>query len=111
MWTETSRRTRRMLTNSDIEQYKQLQKETAEANVEKQTMKAEIQVLRKQGIEKLKKYGFENFSDIPKLQAKLKELEEQVLKERDAMKDYCAYIAEKKMEKLTLFNKEEIDDM
>ena len=44
----------------------------------------------------------------PKLKAKLEELEKQVLKERDEMKDYCAYIADKKMEKMTLFTKEDI---
>ena len=97
-----------MLRNSDIEQHKQLQKEVADANPEKQTMLAEIKVLKKQGLDKLKKYGYESFSDIPKLKAKLEELEKQVLKERDEMRDYCAYIADKKMEKMTLFTKEEI---
>lgn len=97
-----------MLDNNDIEQYKILQKETADANTEKQQMLAEIKILKKQGLERLKKYGFESFSDIPKLKAKLDALEAQILKEKDEMKDYCAYIADKKMEKMTLFNKEEI---
>ena len=97
-----------MLDNKDIEQYKELQKEVQEANTEKQQMLAEIKVLKKQGLEKLAKYGFDSFSDIPKLKTKLDNLEKQVLKERDEMKEYCAYIAEKKMEKLTLFNKEDI---
>ena len=97
-----------MLDTKDIEQYKELQKETAEANTEKQQMLAEIKVLRKQGLEKLAKYGYDSFSDIPKLKAKLEDLEKQVLKERDEMKEYCAYIADKKMEKMDLFTKEEI---
>lgn len=97
-----------MLSNTDIEQYKELQKEVADANTEKQTMLAEIKVLKNQGLEKLKKYGYESFSDIPKLKAKLEEMEKQIIKERDEMKDYCTYIAEKKMEKVTMFNKEEI---
>ena len=97
-----------MLSNSDIEQYKQLQKEVADANTEKQTMLAEIKVLKKQGLDKLKKYGYESFSDIPELEAKLEELEKQVIKEGDGIRDYCAYIADKKMEKMTLFTKEEI---
>lgn len=97
-----------MLSNIDIEQYKELQKEVADANTEKQTMLAEIKVLKNQGLEKLKKYGYESFSDIPKLKAKLEEMEKQIIKERDEMKDYCTYIAEKKMEKVTMFNKEEI---
>lgn len=97
-----------MLDNKDIEQYKELQREVQEANTEKQQMLAEIKVLKKQGLEKLAKYGFDSFSDIPKLKTKLDNLEKQVLKERDEMKEYCAYIAEKKMEKLTLFNKEDI---
>lgn len=92
-----------MLSNEDIEQYKQYQKEVQDANIEKQTMKAEIQVLRNQGLEKLEKWGLKSFSDIPKLKEKLDALEAQVLKERDEMKDYCAYIADKKMEKMTLF--------
>ena len=85
-----------------------MQKETAEANTEKQQMLAEIKVLRKQGLEKLAKYGYDSFSDIPKLKAKLEDLEKQVLKERDEMKEYCAYIADKKMEKMDLFTKEDI---
>ena len=67
-----------MLDTKDIEQYKELQKETAEANTEKQQMLAEIKVLRKQGLEKLAKYGYDSFSDIPKLKAKLEDLEKQV---------------------------------
>ena len=97
-----------MLDTKDIEQYKELQKETAEANTEKQQMLAEIKVLRKQGLEKLAKYGYDSFSDIPKLKAKLEDLEKQVLKERDEMKEYCAYIADKKMEKMDMFTKEDI---
>ena len=97
-----------MLDEATIQQYKDLQEETKEANAEKQQMLAEIKVLKKQGLDKLKKYGFDSFSDIPKLKAKLEELEKQVLKERDEMKDYCAYIADKKMEKMTLFTKEDI---
>lgn len=97
-----------MLDSKDIEQYKELQKEVQEANTEKQQILAEIKVLKKQGLEKLAKYGFDSFSDIPKLKAKLESLEKQVLKERDEMKEYCAYIADKKMEKMTLFNKEDL---
>lgn len=97
-----------MLDTKDIEQYKELQKETAEANTEKQQMLAEIKVLRKQGLEKLAKYGYDSFSDIPKLKTKLEDLGKQVLKERDEMKEYCAYIADKKMEKMDLFTKEDI---
>ena len=93
-----------MLSNEDIENYKQLQKEVADANIEKQTMKAEIQVLRNQGIEKLQKWGLKSFSDIPKLKEKLASLEAQVIKEKKEMQEYCAYIADKKMEKMTLFN-------
>ena len=53
-----------MLSNADINEYKELQKETADANTEKQQMLAEIKVLKKQGLEKLGKYGFDSFSDI-----------------------------------------------
>ena len=97
-----------MLDTKDIEQYKELHIEIAEGNTETQQMLAEIKVLRKQGLEKLAKYGYDSFSDIPKLKAKLEDLEKQVLKERDEMKEYCAYIADKKMEKMDLFTKEDI---
>lgn len=97
-----------MLSNADINEYKELQKETADANTEKQQMLAEIKVLKKQGLEKLGKYGFDSFSDIPKLKEKLEALEKQVLKEKEEMKEYCSYIADKKMEKMTLFNKEDL---
>ena len=97
-----------MLDEATIQQYKDLQEETTEANAEKQQMLAEIKVLKKQGLEKLKKYGFESFSDIPKLKEKAQALEAQVLKERDAMREYCEYIADKKLEKMSLFNKEEL---
>ena len=109
MWTRVSIRMEKMMLDSkDIEQYKILQKETADANTEKQQMLAEIKILKKQGLERLKKYGFESFSDIPKLKAKLETLESQILKEKDEMRNYCAYIADKKMEKMTLFNQGEL---
>ena len=72
-----------MLTNADIEQYRELKKQTDEANVEKQTMKAEIQVISNQGLERLKKYGLESYSDIPKLQEMMNELEAKVVAEKE----------------------------
>lgn len=97
-----------MLEQKDIEQYKALQKQTAEATAEKQQMLAEIKVLKNQGLEKLKKYGYSSFSDIPKLKAQLSELEEKVIAEKEAMQEYCSYIASKKAEKMELFNTSEL---
>lgn len=94
-----------MLTNADIEQYRELKKQTDEANVEKQTMKAEIQVISNQGLERLKKYGLESYSDIPKLQEMMNELEAKVVAEKEKMMEYCTYMANKKLEKATIFNK------
>ena len=49
-----------MLSNEEIAEYKRLKKDVDEANVEKQTMKAEIKVFVQQGKEKLAKYGLES---------------------------------------------------
>jgi hypothetical protein len=95
-----------MLSNEEIEAYKQLQKQTQEANVDKQTLKTEIKVISEQGLEKLQKYGFESYKDIPKLQAHIEKLEAKVREEAEQMRQYCTYMAEKKMEKLTIFNKD-----
>ena len=65
-----------MLSNEEIAEYKQLKKDVDEANVEKQTMKAEIKVFVQQGKEKLAKYGLESYSDIPKLKEMLDDLRE-----------------------------------
>lgn len=95
-----------MLSNEEITEYKRLKKDVDEANLEKQTMKAEIKVFVQQGKEKLAKYGFDSYSDIPKLKEMLDDLEEKVRKERDEMVSYCAYMADKKAEKITLFTGE-----
>ena len=92
-----------MLSNEEIAEYKQLKKDVDEANVEKQTMKAEIKVFVQQGKEKLAKYGFESYSDIPKLKEMLDELEDKVRTEKQEMLDFCAYMADKKAEKISLF--------
>lgn len=92
-----------MLSNEEIAEYKRLKKDVDDANVEKQTMKAEIKVFVQQGKEKLAKYGFESYSDIPKLKELLDDLEDKVRKEKDEMVEFCSYMANKKAEKMTLF--------
>ena len=92
-----------MLSNEEIAEYKRLKKDVDEANVEKQTMKAEIKVFVQQGKEKLAKYGLESYSELPKLKEKLEALEAQVRKEKDEMIECCTYMANKKAEKMTLF--------
>ena len=67
-----------MLSNEEIAEYKRLKKDVDEANVEKQTMKAEIKVFVQQGKEKLAKYGLESYSELPKLKEKLEKLEEEL---------------------------------
>ena len=68
-----------MLSNEEIAEYKRLKKDVDEANVEKQTMKAEIKVFVQQGKEKLAKYGLESYSELPKLKEKLEGLEGTVM--------------------------------
>lgn len=92
-----------MLSNEEIAEYKRLKKDVDDANVEKQTMKAEIKVFVQQGKEKLAKYGLESYSELPKLKEMLDKLEAKVRKEREEMIEYCSYIANKKAEKMTLF--------
>ena len=95
-----------MLSNEEIAEYKQLKKDVDEANVEKQTMKAEIKVFVQQGKEKLDKYGLESYSDIPKLKEMLHDLENKVRSEKEEMINFCTYMANKKAEKMTLFTGE-----
>ena len=94
---------KKMLSNEEIAEYKRLKKDVDEANVEKQTMKAEIKVFVQQGKEKLAKYGLESYSELPKLKEKLEALEAKVRKEKEEMIEYCSYMANKKAEKMTLF--------
>lgn len=95
-----------MLSSDDINTYRTLQKETEDANIERRTIKAEVQVYVQQGKEKLEKYGYTSFSDIPKLKKQLLELEKKVLEEKEQMIKYCTYMAEKKQEKAQIFAKE-----
>lgn len=95
-----------MLSNEEIAEYKRLKKDVDEANVEKQTMKAEIKVFVQQGKEKLAKYGLESYSDIPKLKEMLDDLESKVRSEMEEMVNFCTYMANKKAEKMTLFTGE-----
>lgn len=95
-----------MLTNADIERYKELQKQVQEANAEKQTLKAEIKVFHEQGLEKLAKYGFTSYQDLPKFKEKIDQLELKVREEMAQMEEYCKYMADKKIEKISIFSKE-----
>lgn len=95
-----------MLSNDDINNYRELQEEVKEANAERQALKAEIQVYVKQGKERLAKYGLSSFQDIPKLKKMLDEMEKKVLQEREDMIKYCTYMADKKQEKAQIFSKE-----
>lgn len=95
-----------MLSNEDITAYRELQKEVQDANVERKTLQAEVQVYIRQGKEKLAKYGYTSFSDIPKLKKKLEDMEAKVLEEKEQMMKYCTYMAEKKQEKAQIFSRE-----
>lgn len=95
-----------MLTNADIEKYKDLQKQVAEANADKQTMRAEIKVFHEQGLEKLAKYGFSSYQDIGKFKEKIDQIELKVREEMKQMEEYCKYMADKKLEKMAIFSKE-----
>lgn len=106
MWTRVKSGGSNMLSKEDINNYRELQKEVNDANVERQTLKAEIQVYVSQGKEKLAKYGFSSFQDIPKLKKMLEELEGKVLQEKEDMLKYCTYMADKKQEKAQIFSRE-----
>jgi predicted transcriptional regulator len=95
-----------MLNNDEIERYKQLQKQVNEANTEKQAMKAEIKVFNEQGLQKLQKYGYSSYQDVPKLAEQIAKTEQKVREEISEMEAYCTYIADKKIEKMSIFNKD-----
>lgn len=95
-----------MLSNADIERYKDLQKQTQEANNEKRTMQAEIKVYSERGMELLAKYGYESYKDLPKLKERIEKMEKEIVSETQQMEDFCRHMADKKLEKMTIFNKD-----
>ena len=92
------------LTDSEISEYRTLQKQTEIENKERTAMKTELKVLAQQGLDKLQKYGFSKYSDIPEFEKMVDEVATKVRSELKEMQDFCSFMAQKKVEKLDILN-------
>lgn len=89
-----------MLTETEINEYKKTLEKGQKAQQELNAIEAEINVHKKQCIEKLKSYNCSSFKDIDtKLLPKLEELETQIREHSKEVEDYIKYVNEKKEEK------------
>lgn len=92
------------LSDAEISEYRTLQKQTDLENKERTAMKTEMKVLAQQGLEKLQKYGFSKYSDIPEFEKMVGEVATRVRTELKEMQEFCSFMAQKKVEKLDILN-------
>lgn len=88
-----------MLNTQELEEYKELVERANKAKATMQDMQTEINLHKSQCIAILKEYGYTNFSDLPKMEAKIAELEKTIKEEKDSMISYIQYVDEKKQQK------------
>lgn len=89
-----------MLTEEEINNYKQLIEKGKKAEQELNSIEAEINVRKEQCIEKLKAHGCKKFSDIDTvLLPRLQEIEEKIKNHSTEIEEYIKYVNEKKEEK------------
>lgn len=89
-----------MLTEEEINEYKRTLEKGQKAQQELNAIEAEINVCKKQCIEKLKSYGCSSFKDIDtKLLPQLEELETKIKNHSQEVEEYIKYVNEKKEEK------------
>ena len=85
-----------MLENEKIEEYSKLLKQCEAAKQEAQKINTEIEMLKKQGIEKLKEKGYSKLSDVAKVDEEIAQIEATMLEEIPKMREYIASVNEKK---------------
>ena len=85
-----------MLENEKIEEYSRLLKQCEAAKQEAQKINTEIEMLKKQGIEKLKEKGYSKLSDVAKVDEEIAQIEATMLEEIPKMREYIASVNEKK---------------
>lgn len=92
-----------MLTEEEINEYKKTLEKGQKAQQELNTIEAEINVRKKQCIEKLKSYQCTSFKDIDtKLLPQLEEIENKIREHSKEVEEYIKYVNEKKEEKESL---------
>lgn len=85
-----------MLEQSKIEEYTKLLKECEEAKQTASQIKTEIEMLKKQGIEKLKEKGYTSLADAAKIDEEIAQLEAEIEADIPKMREYIASVNEKK---------------
>lgn len=88
-----------MLSNSEVEEYKQMIDKYNKAVASEQAMQEQLSLLKKQAQEILAKYGLKKLSDINQLKTKLEEMETEIKESQEAMIAYIEAINSKKEEK------------
>ena len=88
-----------MLEQSKIEEYSRLLKECEIAKQTAQRLTTEIDMLKKQGIAKLKEKGYNSLSDASKIDEEIKALEKEIEEEIPKMQAYITEVNQKKEEK------------
>ena len=88
-----------MLEQDKINEYTKLLKECETAKQTAQQITTEINMLKKQGIAKLKEKGYNSLSDAAKIDEEIAKIEAQIEEEIPKMRAYIAEVNEKKEEK------------
>lgn len=88
-----------MLSNNDIENYKNVIAKYNKAVSDENAMQSQLALIKKQAQEILQKYGCKSFKDISVLQEKLAGMEEEIKKSEAEMLDYIEKVNKKKAEK------------
>ena len=88
-----------MLDQEKIQEYSSLLKECESAKQMAQKITTEIDMLKKQGIAKLKEKGYNSLADASKIDAEIEALEKEIAAEIPKMREYIAEVNEKKEEK------------
>lgn len=85
-----------MLDQSKINEYSNLLKQCEEAKQVAQQLKTEIEMLKKQGIEKLKEKGYNSLSEASKIDEEIAAIEAEIEAQIPEMQAYIAEVNEKK---------------
>ena len=88
-----------MLDQEKIQEYSNLLKECESAKQMAQKITTEIDMLKQQGIAKLKEKGYNSLADASKIDAEIEALEKEIEAEIPKMREYIAEVNEKKEEK------------
>lgn len=88
-----------MLEQDKINEYSRLLKECEVAKQTAQKITTEIDMLKKQGIAKLKEKGYNSLADAAKIDEEIAAIEKEIEEEIPKMRAYIAEVNEKKEEK------------